>query len=288
MIQDLITNNINLDDGKKFAAIIGLNPSNGARSPLLWNAAYSYYNVDTRMLPLDVTANNLTKLLYELERNVDFIGGALTIPYKEDIVNWLGGNITNEAKKIGAVNCLFRGKDGSLYGTNTDGEASILSYESEFGSIKGKSVLILGTGGVAKAVSVFFSSGKNLTIVGRLGHGKNFSKSIQRGWIDRSNVDKVLGSIDIVVNCTSLGFLGSENLAPLTEAQLKKIPKHVNIFDVIYQPLETKLISLSKKCGLNHMNGLKMNLEQAVLAFIHANAEFSNQQEVRSSMLSVD
>ena len=73
MIQDLITNNINLDDGKKFAAIIGLNPSNGARSPLLWNAAYSYYNVDTRMLPLDVTANNLTKLLYELESNVDFI-----------------------------------------------------------------------------------------------------------------------------------------------------------------------------------------------------------------------
>ena len=67
MIQDLITNNINLDDGKKFAAIIGLNPSNGARTPLLWNAAYSYYNVDTRMLPLDVTANNLGKLLYELE-----------------------------------------------------------------------------------------------------------------------------------------------------------------------------------------------------------------------------
>ena len=61
MIQDLITNNINLDDGKKFAAIIGLNPSNGARSPLLWNAAYSYYNVDTRMFPLDVTSNNLTK-----------------------------------------------------------------------------------------------------------------------------------------------------------------------------------------------------------------------------------
>ena len=100
MIQDLITNNINLDDGKKFAAIIGLNPSNGARSPLLWNAAYSYYNVDTRMLPLDVTANNLTKLLYELERNVDFIGGALTIPYKENAVNWLGGNITDEAKKL--------------------------------------------------------------------------------------------------------------------------------------------------------------------------------------------
>ena len=75
MIQDLITNNINLEDGNKFAAIIGLNPSNGARSPLLWNAAYSYYNDDTRMLPIDVTANNLAKLLYELERNVDFIGG---------------------------------------------------------------------------------------------------------------------------------------------------------------------------------------------------------------------
>ena len=288
MIQDLITNNINLEDGKKFAAIIGLNPSNGARSPLLWNAAYSYYNDDTRMLPIDVTANNLAKLLYELERNVDFVGGAITIPYKEDVVNWLGGNITDEAKKIGAVNCLFRGKDGSLCGTNTDGEASILSYESEFGSIKGKSVLILGTGGVAKAVSVFFSSGKNLTIVGRLGHGKSFSKSIHSDWIDWVNIDKVLGSVDIVVNCTSLGFLGSENLSPLTEAQLQKIPKNVNIFDVIYQPLETKLILLSKKNGLNHMNGLQMNLEQAVLAFIHANAKCSNLQEVRSSMLSID
>ena len=72
-----------------------------------------------------------------------------------------------------------------------------------------------------------------------------------------------------------------------TLSKVKKIPKNVNIFDVIYQPLETKLILLSKKCGLNYMNGLKMNLEQAVLAFNHVNAEFSNLQEVRSSMLSI-
>ena len=69
---------------------------------------------------------------------------------------------------------------------------------------------------------------------------------------------------------------------------LLRLTKNVNIFDVIYQPLETKLILLSRKCGLNHMNGLKMNLEQAVLAFIHANPEFSNLQEIRSSMLSID
>ena len=230
MIQNLINNDISLSKGDKFCAILGINPSDSARSPLLWNAAYSHYGLSTQMFPLDVSEVNFENLLNELNYDQNFIGGAVTMPYKENAANWLGNRITAEANHIGAVNCLYRGKENHLYGTNTDGEASILSYESKFGNIKGKRVLILGTGGVAKAVSVFFSSGKNLTIVGRLGHGKNFSKSIQRDWIDWANVDKVLGSVDIVINCTSLGFLGSENLSPLTEAQLKKIPKNVIIF----------------------------------------------------------
>ena len=188
MIQDLITNNINLDDGKKFAAIIGLNPSNGARSPLLWNAAYSYYNVDTRMLPLDVTANNLTKLLYELERNVDFVGGAITIPYKEDVVNWLGGNITDEAKKIGAVNCLYRNSKGELQGTNTDGEASLRTFVDEFGSVQNKIIMILGVGGAGKAVISYFSDSANSIIVfSRSKDGQEYAKKISIGLFEKDS-----------------------------------------------------------------------------------------------------
>ena len=289
MIQNLINNSIKLNKSENFCAIIGVNPSNGARSPLLWNAAYSHYGLSTQMLPLDVSAQNFDDLLDELNNNQKFIGGAITMPYKENTVNWLGNRITAEAKEIGAVNCLYRGKDNQLYGTNTDGEASILSYQSHFGDITGKSIVILGTGGVAKAVSAYFSAGVGevgkVTIVGRLNNGKEYAESINANWISWSNMDDILKEVDGVINCTSIGFLDQEGASPLNKDQLSILSDTTNIFDVIYQPLKTELILLAKVRKLQYLNGSEMNIEQAVLAFNYANPQFSNLQDIKAAML---
>ena len=289
MIQNLINNDISLSKGDKFCAILGINPSDSARSPLLWNAAYSHYGLSTQMFPLDVSEVNFENLLNELNYDQNFIGGAVTMPYKENAANWLGNRITAEAKDIGAVNCLYRGKDNHLYGTNTDGEASVLSYRSNFGDMTANSILILGTGGVAKAVSAYFAAevgetGK-ITMVGRSENGKEYAKSINADWINWSEVYRIIKDVDGVINCTSIGFLDQENESPLTMDQVNLISFDANIFDVIYQPVVTKFLALSKERGLNNINGSEMNIDQAVLAFNYVNPSFQDLTEIKKVML---
>ena len=145
MISELVENKIDFEKLGLYAAIIGETPSKGARSPLLWNAAFKAHDLDQSMIPFDVNQKNIFQLLNELNDDKNFVGGAVAVPYKETVAQWLGGAITPEAKKIGAVNCLFRGNDGQLMGTNTDGEAARITYEDKFGSLNGKSILILGS-----------------------------------------------------------------------------------------------------------------------------------------------
>jgi shikimate dehydrogenase len=271
----LIENQINHDHLDKFAAIIGENPSNGARSPLLWNAAFNEYGLNCSMLPLDVTNDNILDLLNDLNQDVNFIGGAIAVPYKVEVAKWLNGNITTEAKNIGAVNCLFRDKNGKLMGTNTDGEAALRSYESSYGSAAGKKVIILGTGGVAKAVAAYFLTGTGedgkVKVVGRLDHGKSFAERLEIEWIEWDELDDNLKNVDLIINCTSIGFGDQEKLSPISNDQLRQLKKNTIVFDVVYQPLNTTLLKMAQKNNLKTLSGLKMNLEQAVYAFNYAN-----------------
>ena len=233
----LIENKIEISNLDKYAAIIGEAPSKGARSPKLWNAVFKSNNLNYSMVPFDVTKDNIIDLLSILSQDIDFIGGAIAVPYKEIVAKWLGNNLTPEAKKIGAVNCLYRDFDGKLKGTNTDGEAALMSYKSIFGSVKGKTVMILGTGGAAKAIAAYFSNNVGLDggvkIVGRLERGREFSKSINASSVEWSELDDNLSDIDIVINCTTIGYGDQEELSPLTSEQMHKLKNNTVIFDII-------------------------------------------------------
>jgi len=283
MFEDLIENQLNFAN-KKFAAIIGENPSSGARSPKLWNAVFKELNLDVSMLPIDVVKKNITKLLEALEDDERFIGGAVAVPYKETIAEYLGGNVSDEAKKIGAVNCLYRNEIGKLCGTNTDGEASITSLKKQFNNRKAK-VLILGAGGAGKAVSAyFFSYFENLTIASRSLNGKNYAKRIGAKWILFKEIDNYLSDFDIVVNTTSLGYDLQKDLSPLDKKQILSLRKNCFIFDIIYQPHKTKLLRLAEERGLKILNGLEMNLEQAVIAFNHTVNSNLNSSTIKQIM----
>lgn len=154
-IRDLITNSVTIPENKNFCSIIGSNPSKGARSPLLWNKAFKEMNLNNTMIPFDCETHNINALLQVLENHSFFKGGAIAAPFKENTAKWLNNKITKESKKIGAVNCIFRNNKEELIGTNTDGEAAILSIKNNFGPIDDKKPLILGTGGTAKAIVAY-------------------------------------------------------------------------------------------------------------------------------------
>ena len=270
MDKSLIENKIDISSLDKYAAIIGANPSNGARSPKLWNAMFKHSSLNYSMIPLDVTKDKIVELLDSLNQDRKFIGGAIAVPYKETVAQWLGKNITLEAKKIGAVNCLYRGASGDLYGTNTDGEASLIAFENKFGLIDSKKILIFGLGGAGKAVAAYFSSKSEKVIIATRSEMMYYAKKIGANWVNWSQIDTLVTKQDVIINCTSIGFGSQESLSPLSKEQVEKLTKSTIIYDIIYQPLETNFLSMSKYQGLSTLNGLSMNLEQAVLAYQYA------------------
>ena len=111
-INKLSGNEIKIPDRNNYSVILGLNPSKGARSPKLWNAAYSSFSIDSEMIPIDVTEENFKDLLSILDEDPAFSGGAIAAPHKESAAGHLIDNLTKEAKSIGAINCLYRNSNG--------------------------------------------------------------------------------------------------------------------------------------------------------------------------------
>ena len=108
-------------------------------------------NFPAQMYPLDVSNKNLGKLIKNLRLDNRFIGGAVTMPYKINILNLLD-NVDDNAKVIGAVNCIYRDNKNGLIGTNTDGAGALWSLKSVYGDLK-EQEFYLGAGGAALAAT---------------------------------------------------------------------------------------------------------------------------------------
>lgn len=284
----LADNPLTYSETRTFAAILGTSPSKGARSPLLWNAAFVAHGVDAEMLPLDVSEDGLERLLAALEANPRFLGGAVAVPHKEAIARWLDGRVSAEAADVGAVNCLFRGADGRLKGTNTDGEGALRSFENQFGKVAGKRVLLLGLGGAGKAVAAFFrravDPGGRLTLCSRTGSAETAAARLSAHWIPWAESRSELARTDVLVNCTSVGSGAQIGSSPVTAEDLAGLPETAQVFDIIYQPSPTALMSLAAGRGLAVLDGTAMNLEQAVLAYGYAAPAPRGATVTRSSM----
>lgn len=291
-MKSLLLNKVSFKNEQNYSAILGINPSKGARSPLLWNAAFKALKFNIRMYSFDVSKENFFKLLQILINDKHFIGGSIAVPYKEMCLNFKEIKILPQAKIIGAVNTLFRNKKGELCATNTDGYAAIQSLKNNNINFKRmKKILILGCGGAGKAVSAYISkelknTNNKLTIAVRnKSKYSNFGKQINAKiifWDERSlNIDKY----DLIINTTSIGFRDKQN-SPLKLSDIKKIKKNILIYDIIYDPIETKLIKYAKQNNIKTINGLEMNLLQAVIAFAKANniANFKNIKNIMKNV----
>ena len=287
-----LTNQIYIPDSKEYCAIIGVNPSHGARSPKLWNNTFKELSIDRYMYSFDVPENKITKFLAELNNDIYFQGGAIAVPYKITTSNFLKLNISPNSRHIGAVNSLYRDNSKKLIGTNTDGEGALQSLLSKLGSVRNKSVLILGSGGAALAVinyvckevgdhSLCYLAARNTTNLAQL------TSHIKANIINILEVSRILPDINIIINCTSVGFGDQLNESPISKEDMTMINKNSFIYDIIYQPEYTRLLKNAAELNLQYMNGLSMNLEQAVLGFYYSNSNSYqiNKDEIRLHMI---
>ena len=292
-VNSLITNKISLQDLTEFSFIIGANPSKGARSPVLWNKVYKAQGRRTRMLPLDVEEANLEKLIMVLQKELTCLGGAVAVPYKEKLFAILSNNCNETIRKIGAINCIFRSNPNDQFFscTNTDGEGALEPIAKILGGTKPLKIGLIGYGGAGKAIAGFLQQYKEkheILLFTRTLPNRKFSDELEINFIDLKELPSKIGEIDILINATSVGSQNNLNEKLIRREYLHKLKNSSLVYDIIYDPSETMLLRDSKEIGLNVINGMEMNLLQAVLAYKYTNNTKLSLEELKAIMGSSD
>lgn len=182
----------------------------------------------------------------------------VTIPYKQDVIPYLD-EISDTAKRIGAVNTIVN-RNGRLYGDNTD-FAGMLALAKHIGvDMKGRKVLILGTGGASKTGHALaeYMGAQSVYYVSR--SGKDGSISYEQAVTEHSDAQ-------IIINATPVGMFPKQDGRPI---DISAFPKLEGVIDAIYNPLRTNLVLDAQERGIPAEGGLYMLSAQAV----HASAVF--------------
>ncbi len=185
----------------------------------------------------------------------DFSAINVTIPYKETVIPYLD-EISPEARAIGAVNTVVN-RDGRLYGYNTDfyGITAALARMG-FSSLEGRKVLILGTGGTSRtAYAVFRALGASKVI--------KVSRTPTDDIISYEDAVTLHTDADVIFNATPVGMFPAITGTPI---DLSRFPKLICVFDAVYNPLRTTLVSEAKARGIPSGGGLYMLVAQAFRA----------------------
>ncbi len=255
--------------------IIG-NPLSHTLSPLMHNAAFKALKVNAVYKPFPIEEDELKLFLEDLkEADNPILGLNVTIPYKEKILPFMDG-ANAFAEKVGAVNTIVINRQRKLFGYNTDGPG-FLSHLKESGfSPGGKRIAILGAGGTTRAIlsslTLFDERPESIRLYNRtLSTAKELLEDLSRR-LDMSLVEVVptvddlnIELADCLINTTSIG------LKPTDECIVDPdmLHKEMFVYDVIYNPGETKLLKLAKEKGAQTVNGLGMLYFQGVLSFQH-------------------
>lgn len=235
--------------------------------------AFRALGLDWRYLTLEVRPEGL-KAAVEAARVFGFQGFNCTIPHKVEVIQYLDG-LGESAELMGAVNCVVN-RAGKLVGENTDGKGFVASLK-EMGDPAGKSVVIFGAGGAARAISVEMAlAGANrISIVNRSEErGRELAALLNDKVKDRCpelesnlvlwNGDfQIPSDTDIVINATSIG------LYPDVDAKLaldsNTLTSNMIVADVIPNPPKTQLVKLATSKGCRVIDGLKMLVGQGVI-----------------------
>ena len=233
-------------------------PVTHSLSPAIMNAAFRRENVNAVYLPLH--AKTLKDLLHCV-REIPIHGLSITMPYKEAILPHLD-NTDSHTTKIGACNTVVRAQDGKLYGFNTDTSGVVRPLERRLSTLQDAKILVLGAGGAARAaVFGLKERGAEVFILNRsVAAAQKLARRAHVRSIKRADLKKF--AFDVIINATPVG-MGNSRETPLQE-------KEINaryVFDMIYDPAETRLLQLAKERGAQIIPGIEMFVHQAARQF---------------------
>ncbi len=257
-----------INEETQIFGVIG-DPISHSLSPLLHNRTYIKEGVNAVYVPLRIQRDQLQPSLQAL-KSLGFRGFSVTIPHKEAVIG-LTHHVDEKVTLSGAANTLFKAESGSWIAANTDYEAAMQSIRmglsSKTGddqSLSGKRVLILGAGGVARAIALgLLQAGCVVTLTNRTRkRGEELATFLKCQHITWEN--RGAEFYDILVNCTPIGMHPNVDASPFQENWLRE---GALVFDTIYTPENTLLLKQARERGAHVVSGLEMFVRQAAAQY---------------------
>jgi len=249
------------------AGVIG-SPIAHSKSPKLHGYWLNRYGLAGHYVPMEIAADDLEETLRALPK-AGFVGLNVTIPHKERVLA-IADLVTDRAALIGAANTLIFRKDGKIHADNTDGYGFVENLKQGAGSWDPAAgpAAVIGAGGAARAVvAALIDSGvpevrlSNRTKTRADALRQEFGTKIEvYDWVQAGNM---LEGAATVVNTSSLGMVGK----PEMRIPLDGLSSDTVVTDLVYTPLETRLLSEARQMGCTTVDGLGMLLHQAAPGF---------------------
>ncbi len=262
---------MDIDAQTRFCGVIG-NPVGHSLSPAIHNAAFRKLGLNFVYLAWQVqTIGDAVKGLRALG---NFRGASVTIPHKVAAIPFLD-HVERTAQQIGAINTIVA-EQGALTGYNTDATGALRALREGGAELKGRRIVVLGSGGAARAIAFALaveSGADKLTLLGvddseRASLAQDIrtqaSLTVEDFHLDETTLRRVLPDAHVLIHCTPVGM--SPN-ADTTCIPASLLHNDLSVMDIVYNPLETRLLKEAKRAGCRTIPGLEMFLNQAVTQF---------------------
>jgi shikimate dehydrogenase len=262
---------IDINVHTQLCGVLG-NPVEHSLSPAIHNAAFQKLGLNYVYLAFRV--ENLDGAIRGIRALGNVRGFSVTIPHKVAVISFLD-QIDTTAQHIGSVNTIVV-ENGKLFGYNTDASGALRALTDAGVALKGQRVVILGSGGAARAIA-FALAGKTdidrLTILGideveRRHLAEDLraktALSVEDAQLNDTTLGKAIKDSHVLLHCTPLGMSPSIDRTCVPAGLLHSA---LTVMDIVYNPLETRLLREAKAAGCRTIRGLDMFLNQAVAQF---------------------
>jgi shikimate dehydrogenase len=261
----------------KLVGLIG-HPVEHSLSPAMHNSAFAALSLNWCYVPLPVLPERLREAIAGL-RALGFVGANVTVPHKEAVMSHLD-EVTPEAQAIGAVNTIAMSLavvcEGRNIGYNTDWQGFLTALSEGGFDSQGKRAVVLGAGGAARAaVYALAHAGAQVTILNRtLARAQALVQDFSRLFpslpfrffsFTSQALEKQTTEAHLLVNTTPVGMWPEVDQSPWPEDL--GFPGHLTVFDLVYNPRQTKLLRQARAAGAKGIGGLGMLVHQGAAAF---------------------
>lgn len=255
----------------QFCGVIG-NPVEHSLSPAIHNAAFQKLGLNFVYLAFRVEA--IGDAIKGLKALGGFRGASVTIPHKVSALPFLD-HVQETARHIGAINTIVF-EEGRLVGYNTDATGALRALQEGGAPLKGETVVILGSGGAARAIAFALAADSGLAHLHLLGIETTerqtlatdlrtkMGLSVVDAHLDEAALKAVLPDAGVLIHCTPIGMAPKIGRSCIPSSFLHR---GLTVMDIVYNPRETQLLVDAKASGCRTIPGLEMFLHQAVAQF---------------------